>query len=84
MNHSDETINENGELKFRGNPIVKYLMENSNVTHKDLWSISDADMDDIKEFYKLIGCPVSMFHKLNGDTKEIKFGLKEIAKINGW
>lgn len=74
-------LDENGTARFRGNAVVRYLLEEGGVTLNGLAGVSSFPRRDRDQFHQLIGYSVSGFSELNPAPKTLRKADKKVAKL---
>ena len=64
----DVVVRGDGKLCYRTNTVIRYLVDAGSISINDLWNVySIADgfsLDDMLEFYRLIGYPLEGFEEI--------------------
>ena len=64
-------ISDNGELRYKKNPLVRFLLDNGKVSLNDLWNnlynLDNATIDDMMQLYRDIGYSLEGFEEIFWD-----------------
>lgn len=74
---------ENGELRYKKNPLIRFLLDNGKISLNDLWNnfdnLDNATIDDMMELYRGIGYSLDGFEDIFWD-KGMREKFQKIAE----